>query len=129
MDKTEIREEARVYFIPFLLGNNSAAHRLARKIHRKYKITCYILDTKISFADIISTSSKFIKLTDTKSNAVRVEELLYLAKQTPYTLPILVPCTTDYEDFIDTMHEALESSFVISSMKDVLSASPLSVIP
>jgi hypothetical protein len=131
MDKTEIQElrtEARAYFLPFLLGSNPTSHRLASKIYRKYKITCYILDTKRSAADIFSSSSKFLKITESKSSALTAEELIYLAKQCPYTLSILIPCSREYEVLIDGMKGALESSFVISSAEDALSSSPLNVI-
>ena len=131
MDKSEIleiKEEAKSYFLPFLLGSNAASHKLAKKIYRKHKITCYILDTKKTVADIFSSSSKFLKITESKSSTLTAEELIYLAKQCPYTLSILIPCSKEYEVLIDGMKGALESSFVISSAEDALSSSPLNVI-
>jgi alanyl-tRNA synthetase len=62
------------------------------------------------------------------SQALTAEELIYLAKQCPYTLSILIPCSKEYEVLIDGMKGALESSFVISSAEDALSSSPLNVI-
>lgn len=129
MDKSEIRAEARDYFLPFLLGSNSNSRRLARKIYRKYKITCYILDTEKTFFDVASRSRKFVKLTKTKSQSVMLEEILYLAAQCPYTLPILIPCSEEYESLVNENREALEAKFVLSSQSDALIKSPLSVIP
>lgn len=129
MDKKEIREEAQVYFIPFLLGSNSKSHRLSRKIYRKYKIPCYVLDTRIRLADVIDVSSKFIRLTRTQSKEITVNELVYLSNQGEYTLPILIPCSVEYEELVNDMRELLEASFVISSAENVFRSSPLCIIP
>lgn len=125
----EIKEEAKSYFLPFLLGSNAASHKLAKKIYRKHKITCYILDSKRSAADILDFSSKFLKLTSPKNEELTAKELLYLSRQSQYTLSILIPCSSYYEELVNCKREMLEASFVISNIKDALSASPLNVIP
>lgn len=132
MDKTEIleiKDEAKLYFLPFLLGSNAEARRLARKIYRKHKIVCYILGTKRSAANIISRSSRFLKLTAPHNKELTAKELIYLARQSKYTLPLLIPCSSEYCSLISEKREMLEASFVISSVSDALSSSPLSVIP
>ena len=129
MDKTELRKEARLYFIPFLLGNNEASHKLSKKIYQKYKIICYILDTKSKLTDIFDFSSKVLKVTETKSSLLTASELIYLAEQTPYTLPLLIPCDAEYEKLVNEQRELLESIFIISSKEALLNDSPLSVIP
>ena len=37
INKTRIREEARSYFIPFLLGDNEVSHKLSRRIYKKIR--------------------------------------------------------------------------------------------
>ena len=125
----EIKEEAKLYFLPFLLGSNAEARRLARKIYRKHKIVCYILGTKRSAANIISRSSRFLKLTAPQNKELTAKELVYLARQSKYTLSILIPCSSYYEELVNCTREMLEASFVISSVSDALISSPLCVIP
>ena len=125
----EIKDEAKLYFLPFLLGSNAEARRLARKIYRKHKIVCYILGTKRSAANIISRSSRFLKLTAPQNKELTAKELVYLARQSKYTLSILIPCSSYYEELVNCKREMLEASFVILSVSDALSDSPLSVIP
>ena len=129
MDKTEIRKEARLYFIPFLLGNNATSRKLSKKIYRKYRIACYILDANQTLASTFKISSKFVKLTNPKNFALTASELIYLAEQCQYTLPILIPCSKEYERLVNEQKDLLESSFVISSCNDALELSPLNIIP
>ena len=128
MDKQSIQKEARLYFIPFLLGNNQSAHRLSKKIYKKHKIICYILDKKKTVADILDYSSKFLRLTEAKNTSLTAEQLIYFADQKPYTLPLLIPCTAEYEQLIEENRELLEASFVLSSKGLALTDSPLNII-
>lgn len=129
MDKKELREDAKSYFVPFLLGNNAISHRLSRQIYKRYKINCFILDIKGTPADIFDFSSKTIKLTQTKSASLFAKELIYLANQSRYTLPLLIVCSDKYEMFIENERDWLEQFFVISTSKDALLKSPLNIIP
>ena len=129
MNKTELRKEARTYFIPFLLGNNEASHKLSKKIYKRYKIVSYILDTQGKLSDIFDTSSKSVKITKTKSGRLFASELIYLSEQAPYTLPLLIPCSSKYERLVSEQRELLEASFVLSSAENFLSTSPLNIIP
>ena len=129
MDKKEMRKEARQYFIPFLLGNNAISHKLSKRIYKKYKIICYILDTKQTLADIFDFSSRTLKLTKASNTVLTATELVYLSEQTPYTLPILVPCSEEYKRLTDEHRELLEASFVLSSKEELLNGYPLNIIP
>ena len=129
MDKTELQEEAKIYFVPFLLGSNSASRKLARKIYSRYKIVSYILDKKRTVSDVFSLSSRFLMLSKPKNTTLTVIELVYLTEQSPYTLPILIPCSEEYERLINENKETLETSFVISSIQSILDSSPLNIIP
>ena len=129
MDKTKLREEAKLYFVPFLLGNNSESHKLAKKIYRKYKIVCYILDGKKKITDLLDLSSRTLILPQTKKDAITVTQLIYLAEQTAYTLPLLIPCTTEYSELVEKNREILESSFIVLSSDLILTDSPFNVIP
>lgn len=129
MDKIRLREEARLYFVPFLLGNNSASHKLAKKIYRKYKIVCFILDNKKRVTDILDFSSRSLILPYTKKDSLTVTQLIYFAEQTEYTLPLLIPCTEEYSKLVEKNREILESSFVLSNESLILTDSPLNVIP
>lgn len=129
MDKKALREDARSYFVPFILGNNAASHKLSRQIYKKYKIICFILDDKRTFSDIFDFSSKIIKLTEPKNTSLSAEELIYLANQSSYTLPILIVCSNKYESLIEKEKAKLEQFFIISEKQDALIKSPLNIIP
>ncbi|MBE6534295.1 MAG: hypothetical protein E7678_04925 [Ruminococcaceae bacterium] len=129
MNKTDLREDAKFYFVPFLLGNNSLSHKLSRKIYRKYKIVCFILDKKQTFADIFDFSSRFINIGKSENGELISSQLIYLANQNEYTLPLLIPCSQDYRSITENNREMLESVFVITNADDVLKTSPLNIIP
>ena len=129
MDKSSIRKEARLYFMPFILGDGREAHRLSQKIYRKYGITCFILDSKMTALSIFDFSSRFLRITDTQSDELIAKEITHLAKQEPYTLPILIPCSKKYCEFTDRSRDILETTFVLSSADTALSSSPLCIIP
>ena len=129
MDKSGIKKEARLYFMPFILGDGREAHRLSQKIYRKYGITCFILDSKMTALSIFDFSSRFLRLTDTQSDELIAKEITPLAKQEPYTLPILIPCSAEYRRLVESKREIFESTFVLSSKDTVLTSSPLNVIP
>ena len=129
MNKKDIQREAREYFLPFLLGNNQAAHRLSKKIYKRHKITCYILDRKKTTADIFDFSSKFLSISTSKNGTLTASQLIYLADQCPYTLPILIPCSAEYTELIRKNRDLLESKFILSSEAEALTNSPLCIIP
>lgn len=129
MDKSSIRKEAKLYFLPFILGNNKNAHKLSKKIYRRYGIVCFILDKKRVLSDIFDFSSRFLPITDTKNDALTVKEIIYLANQEQYTLPILVPCSKEYRELVEKNRELLEAIFVLSNEDTVINTSPLNIIP
>ena len=128
MKSSEIRKEAKEYFVPIILGNGSSARGLARRIYRKYGIISLILDEKGSLLQLLDPTNRFFKLTPAKSSAFTALQLLDLASQMPYTLPLLIPCTNKYLKAVEENRELLESSFVISRAETVLSDSPLKII-
>ena len=129
MKKAFIREEARCFFIPFLLGNNATSHRLSKKILRKYGIVSFILDSKGNFSDIWDFSSKFIKLSYSNTPDVTLLQLIDFAHEFPSTMPILIPCSEEYEKFMEIFKKELEPIFALSSKELVLTNSPLKIIP
>ena len=132
MDKssaTAIRKEAQIYFQPFLLGNNKDSRRLSRKIFKKYGITSYVLDEKRSIANLSLFSHRFIKLLPTNEPSILALQLLELLAQTENVLPILVPCSKEYENFIERCKTVLETDFVLSTPNEVFTSSPLKIIP
>lgn len=129
INKTRIREEARSYFIPFLLGDNEVSHKLSRRIYKKYGIVCFIIDSKISPADFWDFSSRFLRFPKVGSNELFALRLINLAEQSPFTLPLLIPCSKEYSDTVELCREALEPTFIISAPEDALTLSPLNVIP
>ena len=127
MNKKKLREEAELYFMPFLLGSNRHSHALALKIFRKYGICSYILDSKRSFGDVINPTGSFWRLFGSDSELL-CEQLIKLATAEPYTLPILIPTTPEYERFTDGQRQRLETVFVLCEPDKVFSDSPFTDI-
>lgn len=127
MDKAFIKDEARFYFVPLLLGNNQASRTLAKNIFKRYHIKSFILDEKKSFSDVFSLSSEFLTLYET-DDELTVFQLLELAKELPSSMPILIPCSEKYARFLKDYSDALEANFIISSEELALTGSPLKII-
>lgn len=128
MKDEELREEARLYFIPFILGNTPSARKLSRRIYFKYRIICLILDTKGSLLQLLDPTNRFLKLSKAHSSSLTAMQLTALAEQSAYTLPLLIPCSEKYEKLVEENRELLEKSFVISSIDTALTDSPLNII-
>ena len=129
MKDAEIREEARQYFIPIILGNVPSSRKLARRIYRKYGIISLILDEKGSPLQLLDPTNRFFKLTAVKNSAFTALQLADLAEQTPYTLLLLIPCSDKYMRVVEENRELLEKSFIITNEDQVLTNSPLKIIP
>ena len=129
MKKSFIRQEARCYFIPFLLGDNRTSHKLSRKFLRKYGIVSFILDTKGNLSDVFDISCKFIKLSDTDDDTLLLLQLTDIVCEIPSTMPILIPCSEKYKNFTKAFDKELESIFFISNEETALTDSPLRIIP
>lgn len=127
MDKSFIKDEARYYFVPLLLGNTQDSRRLARRIFKKYKIKSFILDEKKSFSDCFSLSHFFVSLYDTEAELTSIQ-LFNIANELSSYAPILIPCSEKYKEFVATHREALELDFIISSEKLLFTESPLKTI-
>ena len=127
MDKKELREDAKTYFVPVILGSNKQSHTLSAKIFRKYGIRAVITDTRKSLWHLLDPFSSFLPLASS-SSILCLEQLTAFALSDAYTLPILIPCSDEFENFAEQMKSELEKIFVICSAKDVLSSSPMSVI-
>lgn len=125
MSSSREREEARLYFIPFILGSNRSSHSLAVKIFRKYGIFSCVLDKKRSFFDPFDPTSRYIRLFG-ESSELLCEQLIDLAGEEPYTLPLLIPTTAEYTQAIGEQRARLEGHFVICEPEKLFKSSPMS---
>ena len=126
MANKTLGSEARLYFVPYILGNSRAAHRLSSKIYRRFGIVSVICDDRRSPLDLLDISSRSLVLTQTDNARLLREQLIWLATQNAYTLPILIPATDRYAKMLECERERLEACFVISDENDIFSSSPLS---
>ena len=127
MDKKELREDAKTYFVPIILGSNSKAHALSSKIFRKYKISPVVADTKRSFWSFTDPFSSFLPLASKNSELV-LEQLSAFVCGESYILPILIPCSDEYEALIENIKPQLERVFIICTADGVFTSSPMSII-
>lgn len=129
MNNAQLRDEAKFYFVPVLLGCNSTSRKLSRKIFRRYGILSYVLDEKRSLPDLLNISGKFLKLPPNEADEITVKRLKGIAESTQYTLPILIPCNEKYRLFAQRCKSTLELFFVLSDEQLALTDSPLKIIP
>ena len=128
MSAKDIREDASRYFLPIFLGSNSDSHKLAAKVFRKYGITSFVLDQKHSAWDFFDPCCKFVRLSASTSPLLICEQLIDIAKQNPYTLPMIIPCSDEYRALVDKHKELLEPIFILLDEDTLFSSSPLNVI-
>ena len=127
MSNRELREDARAYFVPIILGSNSSAHKLSSKIFRKFGIHPIIADTKRSLPGIFDPFCYFVRLVPT-NDIIIAEQLTDLACQMTQTQSILIPCSKEYNSFVDAHLVELEQIFIISQPENVFSLSPLAKV-
>lgn len=122
-DRT-LRKEARLYFVPVLLGSNRLSHRISRKLFRKYGITSLILDERSSLRDVFSLTSRFVRVYS-KESELLCGEICKIGEEQPYTLPILVSASPRFDRLTEEFGAVLESLFILRSPDELFSSSPL----
>lgn len=121
-------ESARSYFLPFILGNEGRSHGLSQRIFNKYGIVSLICDSRRHALDFLDFSSRSIRLCPTDSPRLLCEQLMALAEQSPYMLPLIIPVTDEYARMTNAVRDALETRFIISSPDELFTLSPLASI-
>ncbi len=120
-----LKEDARLYFCPFILGNGMAAHALSAKIFFKCGISSLILSEHFSVCDIIDPFGMRIPLVPSNDSELLCEELIPFATKNAHTLPLLFPCDEKYAALVEKERERLEGYFIICKTSEVFSSSPL----
>ncbi|MBP3315636.1 MAG: hypothetical protein J6M03_07410 [Clostridia bacterium] len=121
-------ESARSYFLPFILGNGGRSHGLSQRIFNKYGIVSLICDSRRHALDFLDFSSRSIRLCPTDSPRLLCEQLMALAEQSPYMLPLIIPITDEYARMTNAVRDVLETRFIISSPDELFTLSPLASI-
>ena len=121
-------ESARSYFLPFILGNEGRSHGLSQRIFNKCGIVSLICDSRRHALDFLDFSSRSIRLCPTDSPRLLCEQLIALAEQSPYMLPLIIPMSEEYARMTNAVRDALETRFIISSPDELFTLSPLASI-
>ena len=121
-DKT-LKNEARNYYVPYLLGNSKKAHGLSLRIYKKFGIISVICDSRRSFWDILDPTSMTALLAPTDSSRLISEQLLSLTDETFGSLPLLIPMSEEYARSISCERETLERRFIICDADELFSSS------
>ena len=129
MSNRQARENAREYFVPYLLGNTPLSHRIAARIFYKYGIVSLICDEGRSPLCALDIACRYLPLSPSSEPRIIAEQLLSLCEQQPYTLPIIIPVSPKYEKAVKSERAALEHKFVIADKATLFSSSPLADIP
>ena len=110
--------------IPMLLGDSFAAQFLALRLYLRCGVVSYICDTKKSLFSLINPAVRYFPLFCSQNCNNALNSLSYAAANSDY-LPILVPCSHLYADFVENNREFLESRFIISDRSSVFSCPPI----
>ncbi|MBQ8140646.1 MAG: hypothetical protein IJ038_03005 [Clostridia bacterium] len=108
------KDAVRSSIIPLLLGDSLSTHRLSAKIYLKTGIVSYVCDENKTLADHISPFSKFFPLFSKNDDEILRGTLDYIASNKEY-LPIIIPCSERYTDFVNANLAFLEPRFIIST--------------
>lgn len=129
MSDRQARENAREYYVPYILGNTALSHRIAARIFCKYGIVSLICDDKRSPLCALDIACRYLHLASSDEPRIIADQLLSLCEQQPYTLPIIIPASQKYEKAVMAERETLEHKFVIADKATLFSSSPLADIP
>jgi len=128
MDKHRFRENARLYYLPVVLGEGREARRLCRLIFRRCGVVSLHLSAADSFADIFALSYRRVSLVETEHDSLLCHQLTELCERYPYTLPILIPVGETRCRSVERLRDRLEPYFIISDPASVLCDSPLTAM-
>ena len=123
MSDKALKNEARNYFVPYLLGNCKRSHGLSLRIYKKFGIISVVCDSRRSFWDILDPTSMTAVLAPTDSARLIAEQLLSLTDETFGTLPLLIPMSDEYADAVLRERETLEKRFIICKPDELFSPS------
>lgn len=129
MNSKSIREDARLYFLPVILGNGKIARHVASRLYRRYGTVPYIVADKRSLCDMIGLHGRSVILPSEEHPHLFADALIDLCRQNPYTLPILIPTEPRYADAAESLRERLEPYFVFSDPEHIFTDSPMTRAP
>lgn len=129
MSDRQARENAREYFVPYILGNTPTSHRIAARIFCKYGIVSLICDEKSSPLCALDPTCRYLHLSPSDEPRIIAEQLLSLCEQQQYVLPIIIPVVPKYHKAVEAERDTLEHKFVIADKDTLFSSSPLADIP
>lgn len=129
MNSKSIREDARLYFLPVILGNGKTAHHIAHSLYKRYGTVSYIVADKRSPRDLLGLYARSVILPSEEHPHLFADALIDLCRQNPYTLPILIPAEPRYADAADGLRKRLEPYFVFSDPEHIFTDSPMTRAP
>ena len=127
MSGSDTRNEARLYFLPIILGNGRQAHRTSALLFSRFGIVSHIFSQKRSLLDLIDPCSRHVKLISLHDSLV-CEQLCTIASERPYNLALLIPTTEELELFVKRNQSSLEPHFLICSADTSSDRHPASII-
>lgn len=129
MSNRDVRESARQYFVPYILGNTALAHRLSARIFFRYGILPIVCDESYSLLGALDPTCRYITLSPSGEPSLIADQLIALCEQQPYTLPMIIPTNERYAEIVKAERERFEHKFVLADSKTLFSSSPLANIP
>lgn len=115
-----LRESAKLYYFPIVLGRGRSAFATCAKIFFSSGIIPTLCDTSFSLAAALFPFCKSVTLSKTDNPRLICEQLSVLASYEPYVLPILIPTNDKYRDAVMSECDFLERIFIIAGGQDIL---------
>lgn len=120
MTKQSVYEAARQSLLPVLVDNTREAHRLSVRLFHQYGVVSLIFG-KPRLWDLFDLSSRTLRLPQTASERLRIEELTELAQQSTSYLPVLIPCSDASREWIARHAATLESHYILADAETIFS--------
>ena len=98
---------------PMLLGNNKRSRRLARRLFWHFGIRSSIFDIHRSTELDLMISAHFSPLPETEDGEFILLGLERFADEHEDNTCLLVPCSSEYAEFIKQNKQSLEKRFII----------------
>ena len=118
MTQRQCKELLREEIIPVILGNGTAAHRLALKLQWQYGISSLVCAPRRSAWDLLDPAADFFPLVESESRLVR-EQLCDLASRYEGCLLLLIPSREEERTRLGDDLASLEPFYVITDAERV----------
>ncbi len=114
-----MRRAIRTSVIPILLGLDKSTYKIAFTLFRRYGLISNIFAKERDLASYFCIFTSFHKLPESHRAAFTEMALEKFSSEAGEMTFLLIPCTDEYIDFVESDRQKLESIFIIRAQSDI----------